>query len=198
MQFFRGPFSQMGNSLGTNFEHMQSRCMAGGAKNPSFLAIFCSSVCARLLVHVRCPLIYDLFRLLEVLGSDGANSICNSNFEFVRVLPSLLLRAPKIAIAKNRRDFSRKRPRRQPNRSEDFFSLKNRKENHAITNVCPSQGKIARQSEGEKGTYEARKISVIAIAEKSRHLVHSALKNRKWKIGPYFHFWCFCEISIHL
>ena len=58
MQIFCGPFSQMGNSLGTNIEHMQSRCMAGGAKNPSFLAIFCSSACAHLLVHVRCPLIF--------------------------------------------------------------------------------------------------------------------------------------------
>ena len=54
--FFAHRFRKWENSLGTNIEHMQSRCMAGGAKNPSFLAIFCSSACARLLVHFRCPL----------------------------------------------------------------------------------------------------------------------------------------------
>ena len=54
--FSRTVFANEKNSLGTNIEHLQSRCMAGSAKKPSFLAIFCSSACARLLGHVRCPL----------------------------------------------------------------------------------------------------------------------------------------------
>ena len=56
--FFADRFRKWENSLGTTVEHMQSRCMAGSAKKLSFLAIFCSSVCARLLVHVRCPAEY--------------------------------------------------------------------------------------------------------------------------------------------
>ena len=62
--FFADHFRKWENSLGTNIEHMQSRCMAGSAKRLSFLAIFCSAACARLLVHVRCPLIHwTLMRL---------------------------------------------------------------------------------------------------------------------------------------
>ena len=34
----------------------QSRCIVGGTKNPSFLAIFCSPACAHLLVYLRCSL----------------------------------------------------------------------------------------------------------------------------------------------
>ena len=54
--FFADRFRKWENSLGTNIEHMQSRCMAGSTKKLSFLAIFCSAACARLLVHVRCPM----------------------------------------------------------------------------------------------------------------------------------------------
>ena len=54
--FFADPFRKWKNSLGTNNRHMQST--VGRAKEPSFLAIFCSSICARLLVHVGCPLIW--------------------------------------------------------------------------------------------------------------------------------------------
>ena len=58
--FFADCFRKWENSLVTNIEHMQSRCMAGSAKKLSFLAIFCSAACARLLVHVRCPLTFSL------------------------------------------------------------------------------------------------------------------------------------------
>ena len=57
LQLFRGPFSQMRKThFGPTLNTCISRCMAGSAKKSSFLAIFCSSACARLLVHVRCPL----------------------------------------------------------------------------------------------------------------------------------------------
>ena len=56
--FFADSFREWKDSLGTNIEHVQSRCMVGSANKPSFLAILCSSACARLLVHVRCPLTY--------------------------------------------------------------------------------------------------------------------------------------------
>ena len=54
--FFTAHFHKCENSLETIIEHMQRKCMEGGAKKLSFLAIFCSATCARLLVHVRCPL----------------------------------------------------------------------------------------------------------------------------------------------
>ena len=57
---FRGPtvFANDKTHLGPTleFEHMQSRCMPGSAKKPSFLASFGSWACARLLVRVSCPL----------------------------------------------------------------------------------------------------------------------------------------------
>ena len=37
--------------------------MARNAKKLSFLAIFCSAACARLLVHVRCPLKFKVLVL---------------------------------------------------------------------------------------------------------------------------------------
>ena len=54
MPFFVDRFRNCEDSLGTSIEHIQSRCMEGGAQKPSFPAILCSSACARLLVHVRC------------------------------------------------------------------------------------------------------------------------------------------------
>ena len=36
--------------------HLPSRCMVGSAKKSSFVALFCLSACARLLVHVGFPL----------------------------------------------------------------------------------------------------------------------------------------------
>ena len=53
----------------TLIEHMQCRCMAGNAKVFSFLVIFCSSVCARLLLLVRCPLMYIHYSRRMVLTS---------------------------------------------------------------------------------------------------------------------------------
>ena len=51
---------------------MQSRCMAGGAKKLSFLAIFifCSAACARLLVHVRFDTEYDRANVPPYNGND--------------------------------------------------------------------------------------------------------------------------------
>ena len=57
-------FRKWENSLGTNMEHMQSRCMVGGAKKKLHSLLSCWSACARLLVHVRCPLTdLPLYRL---------------------------------------------------------------------------------------------------------------------------------------
>ena len=75
MFFFADQSRKWENSLGTNIEHMQSRCMAGGAKSRSFLAIFCSSASASLLVHVRCPLSRTLLAepqwYRRILGGSG-------------------------------------------------------------------------------------------------------------------------------
>ena len=54
MQLFADRSRKLGNSLGTNNEHMQRRCAVGGAKKTSFLADVCLSACARRLVHVGC------------------------------------------------------------------------------------------------------------------------------------------------
>ena len=68
-QFFTDRFRRE-NSLGTNIEHVQSRCMADGARRPSFLAIFCLSARAHLLVHVRCPLITFSWQILKMQKSE--------------------------------------------------------------------------------------------------------------------------------
>ena len=54
MQFFADRFRKWENSLGTNIEHMPSRCMADGAEDLHSL-LFSAHRPARLLVHVRCP-----------------------------------------------------------------------------------------------------------------------------------------------
>ena len=65
--FSRTVFANEKTHFGTNIEHMQSRCMAGSAKKPSFLAIFCSSACARLSVRVWCPLTLPISKVIDLL-----------------------------------------------------------------------------------------------------------------------------------
>ena len=55
--FSRTVFANEKTHFGPTLNTCISRCMAGSTKKPSFLAIFCSSACARLLVHVGYPLI---------------------------------------------------------------------------------------------------------------------------------------------
>ena len=56
--------------------------MAGSAKKLSFLAIFCSAACARLLVHVRFPLTDPLID--EAIFSQIASFFQERHWELVR------------------------------------------------------------------------------------------------------------------
>ena len=68
--FFADRVRKRENPKGTSNGYLQSRFMVGGAKVPSFLAIFCSSACAHMLVHVSCSLISDPANSFPIWASE--------------------------------------------------------------------------------------------------------------------------------